>query len=150
MFFDKNAKFDEVLPLLPEYIHRKIIPDTGDILNHAAKVRIAQVRRFFGVPKTTLAKMLGTSYRQYLRYEDGLSALPVTVISFLAYFYNLSADFLCGLKDTPEKLYKGDPIDVNGFVLTSCWCVADNEAEPQISPFCHGYHMSSYRELSDR
>lgn len=124
MIFDKTAKFDDVWPLLPKYVHRGIIPDSDEHLNMAAKIRISQVREFYSVPKTTIAKMLGTSYRQYLRYESGGSVLPIAVISSLAYFYNLSADFLCGISDTPRKLYESDPIEVNGYRLTNCWCSA--------------------------
>ncbi len=150
MFFEKNAKFEKIWPLLPEYVHREIIPDTDALLNTAAKVRIAQVRIFYGVPKTTLAKMLGTSYRQYLRYESGDSVLPVAVISSLAIFYNLSADFLCGLCDVPSTLYTGEPMEVNGYRLTECWCTAEAQLAASVSPFGEKSMLSAFRVLSQK
>lgn len=150
MIFEKNAKFDEIWPLLPEYVHRGLIPDNDAILNTAAKVRIAQVRVFYGVPKTTLAKMLGTSYRQYLRYEGGDSVLPVSVISSLAIFYNLSADFLCGLCDTPSTIYKGEPMEVNGYRLTECWCTAEPQLAASVSAFGEKSLFSAFRNLTQK
>lgn len=150
MIFEKNAKFDEIWPLLPEYVHRGLIPDNDAILNTAAKVRIAQVRVFYGVPKTTLAKMLGTSYRQYLRYEGGDSVLPVSVISSLAIFYNLSADFLCGLCDTPSTIYKGEPMEVNGYRLTEYWCTAEPQLAASVSAFGEKSLLSAFRNLTQK
>lgn len=135
MNFSRNSKFDEIWPQLGNYVDRRIHPDTDDVLNYAAKIRIAQVRIFYGVPKTTLAKMIGTSYRQYLRYEEGGSVLPVYVLSSLAYFYNLSIDFLAGLKDEPQRLYQGDPVNVNGYVLTDCWQTAEPQAASEVRHF---------------
>ena len=150
MIFEKSTKFDKVWPLLSEYVHRRIIPDTDALLNTAAKVRIAQVRVFYGLPKTTLAKMLGTSYRQYLRYESGDSVLPVSVISSLSMFYNLSTDFLCGLSDTPVTLYKGEPIAVNGYRLTECWCTAEPQLAASISAFGEKTMLPAFRDFTEK
>lgn len=127
MNFDKSTKIEDTFTELSNSVHKKLIADSNELLNMGAKVRISQIRHFYGVPKTTLAKMIGTSYRQYLRYESGNSALPVYVISSLAYFYNLSADFLCGLSDKPSKLYNGEPKEVNGYLLKDFWGTAKNE-----------------------
>lgn len=86
-------------------------------LTEAAKIRISEIRRFYQVPKTSLADMLGTSYRQYLRFEEGMSVLPSWVLETLAMFYNLSVDFMSGLTDEPQTLYDGEYININGSTL---------------------------------
>ena len=99
-------------------------PDDDYFLNIWAKYRMEDIRRFYGVPKTVLAKMLGTTYRQYIRFEDGNSKVPVQVVSSLALFYNLSLDFICGLDNTPRKLYDGEAREVNGCKLSEIWGTA--------------------------
>lgn len=92
-----------------------------DMLQHdlteGAKIRISQIREFYKVSKTNLADMLGTSYRQYLRFEEGESTLPSWVLESLSLFYNLSVDFVSGLSDEPEVLYEGDYKNINGSTL---------------------------------
>ena len=63
-------------------------------LTLSAKLRISEIRAFFKISKTSLATMLGTSYRQYLRFEEGTSTLPSWVLQRIAIFYNLSLDFV--------------------------------------------------------
>lgn len=89
-------------------------------LNNGAKIRIKEIRRFYGVSRTTCANLLGTSYRQYLRYEEGSSALPAWVIEALAMFFNLSLDFFSGISDDPKALYQGEYMGVNGYFLPEC------------------------------
>ena len=84
-------------------------------LTLSAKLRISEIRAFFKISKTSLATMLGTSYRQYLRFEEGTSTLPSWVLQRIAIFYNLSLDFVSGLSNEPKVLYEGYYENVNGF-----------------------------------
>ena len=122
MNFDKETRqadtFEELMRSVRLY---RRDPDMADVLNTWTKERMQDIRRFYGVPKTVLARMLGTTYRQYIRFENDSSKIPVQVVSMLALFYNLSLDFVCGLDNTPRKLYEGEPLNVNGYTLSELW-----------------------------
>lgn len=90
-----------------------------DDLTQGAKIRIAEIREYYNVPKSSLARMLGTSYRQYIRFEQSGSVVPSWVLSALALFYNLSLDFVSGLIDEPYPLYEGEYKNINGECLSS-------------------------------
>lgn len=87
-------------------------------LTQGTKIRISQIREYYDVPKTSLARMLGTSYRQYIRFEQGSSVVPSWVLSSLSLFYNLSLDFVSGLSDEPRPLYDGGYKNINGECLS--------------------------------
>lgn len=125
MNFDKSTRHEDTLEELAHSVrHYRRDPDVDYFLNKWAKERMEDIRRFYGVPKTALASMLGTTYRQYIRYEGDSSKVPVQVVSALALFYNLSLDFICGLDNTPRKLYEGEPLNVNGCKLSETWGTA--------------------------
>lgn len=86
-------------------------------LTFSAKRRISEVRAFFKISKTSIASMLGTSYRQYLRFEEGTSVLPSWVLERVGIFFNLSLDFMSGLSNEPTVLYDGEYMNVNGYCL---------------------------------
>lgn len=103
---------------LESSISKKLhIDDLKDGFTYGAKYRIAEVREFFNVGKTDVAKMLGTTYRQYVRFEDGDSVLPSWVLSSVAFYFNLSLDFLSGASDEARALYDGEYKNVNGHFL---------------------------------
>ena len=103
MNFDKSTRHEDTLGELAQSVrHYRRDPDVAYFLNKWAKERMEDIRRFYGVPKTALASMLGTTYRQYIRYEGDSSKVPVQVVSALALFYNLSLDFLCGLPNVKD------------------------------------------------
>ena len=125
MNFDKSTRQEDTLQELAQAVrHYRRDPDVEYFLNVWAKERMEDIRRFYGVPKTVLAKMLGTTYRQYIRFEGDSSKVPVQVVSSLALFYNLSLDFMCGLDNKPRKLYEGEPLNVNGAKLSDVWGTA--------------------------
>lgn len=125
MNFDQSTRHEDTLEELAHSVHLyPRDPDMEFVLNIWAKLRMQDIRRFYGVPKTVLAKVLGTTYRQYIRFEGDRSKVPVQVVSSLALFYNLSLDFICGLDNTPRKLYDGEPMNVSGYTLTETWGTA--------------------------
>lgn len=93
------------------------VDDLKEDLTNGAKYRIAEVREFFQVSKTDVAKMLGTTYKQYLRFECEKSVLPSWVLSSIAFYFNLSLDFLSGASDEARALYEGQYKNVNGHLL---------------------------------
>lgn len=103
---------------LEKAISKKLkLDDLKDGFTYGVKVRISEVREFFKVSKTDVAKMLGTTYRQYVRFEDGDSVLPSWVLSSIAFYFNLSLDFLSGASDEARILYDGEYKNVNGHFL---------------------------------
>ena len=97
----------ELKEKLANAVSRGLAIGSDEQLTMGAKIRIGEIRRFYGVSKTCLAEVLGTSYRQYLRFEEGKSVLPSWVLEGIALFFNLSVDFVCGLSDEPRILYEG-------------------------------------------
>ena len=85
-----------------------LIINSDEQLTMGAKIRISEIRRFYGVSRSCLAEAIGTTYRQYIRFEEGRSTLPSWVLEVIALFFNLSVDFVCGISDEPRILYEGD------------------------------------------
>lgn len=52
-----------------------------------------------------IAEQLGITTQQYQLYESGKRKLPIDHLITLCKFYNISADYILGLIDTPRKLY---------------------------------------------
>ena len=46
-----------------------------------------------------IADILGTSQTMYARYERGANELPIHHLIVLCKYYNVSADYVLGLKD---------------------------------------------------
>lgn len=109
-FYEKGNICDFVSKGLP-------IGSGEDDQTAAVKIRMAEIREFYGVPKTAFVHMLGTTYRQYIRFEQGKSAVPCWVIAALSFYYNLSGDFILELTDEPFPLYDGDYQSLNGQCL---------------------------------
>ena len=47
-----------------------------------------------------IADVLGTSQTMYARYERGANEMPIRHLIALCKYYNVSADYILGLKDT--------------------------------------------------
>ena len=47
-----------------------------------------------------VADVLGTSQTMYARYERGANELPIHHLIALCKYYNVSSDYILGLKDT--------------------------------------------------
>lgn len=62
-------------------------------------IRIRQIRQGKGMTQTDVAKLLGTTQQHYARYENKASDIPANRIIELCHIFNVSADYLLGLKD---------------------------------------------------
>ena len=60
--------------------------------------RIKALREDNDLSQKEVAKMLNIAQRTYSGYETGTRAIPVAVLIELAKFYNVSLDWICGLK----------------------------------------------------
>lgn len=100
--------------LLADFVRKPnmtLMLDDDHFTNEIIKGRIKDIREFYGLQRTTIAKLLGTSYRQYVRYEEGNSTMPAPIIIYIAVFYNLSLDFVMGMTNEPSIIYNGDYMD---------------------------------------
>ncbi len=64
--------------------------------------RIRDIREDKDLTQQHLANMLHVSQTTYSRYESGELDIPSAVLIQLAYFHNVSVDYLLGLTDNPE------------------------------------------------
>lgn len=61
--------------------------------------RIRDLREDHDKTQQEIAEVLGTSQTMYARYERGANELPVRHLIALCRFYNVSADYILGLKE---------------------------------------------------
>lgn len=53
-----------------------------------------------------VGKIIGTSQKQYSRWETGEAEIPLHHMITLAKFYNISMDYITGIVNTPYQLPK--------------------------------------------
>lgn len=61
--------------------------------------RIRDLREDKDLSQTQLAEILNISQSTYSRYESGYLDVPSEVLISLSRFYNVSVDYILGLKD---------------------------------------------------
>lgn len=61
--------------------------------------RIRNLREDKDLSQIELAKILNVSQATYSRYENGFLDIPSEVLIELSKFYNVSVDYILGLKD---------------------------------------------------
>lgn len=65
---------------------------------------IRELREDHDLKQKDIAKLLGTTQQVYSRYENGENEIPVRHIITLCKFYNVSADYVLGLKKIQQTL----------------------------------------------
>ena len=70
------------------------------------RTRIRNVREDRDITQTAMAKLLNKSQQGYNHIEMGRAELKIEDLISICKFFNLSADYLIGLTDTPRKLYE--------------------------------------------
>lgn len=68
--------------------------------------RLKDLREDKELNQTEVGRILGTSQKQYSRWETGETEIPFHHLITLAKFYNISLDYIAGLTNTPYKLPK--------------------------------------------
>lgn len=61
--------------------------------------RIKDLREDSDNTQKAIAKFLNVAQNSYSNYENGLRSIPSTIIIQLAFFYNTSTDYICGITD---------------------------------------------------
>lgn len=62
--------------------------------------KLKDLRTERGLSQANIAVLLKTSQQHYGKYENGRIPLPIDHLITLCKFYNVSADWLLGLKET--------------------------------------------------
>ena len=68
--------------------------------------RLKDLREDNDLTQEDIAKLLKTTRQQVSKWETGAQMMGVDKYIILAKYYNVSADYLLGLIDRAEKLYK--------------------------------------------
>lgn len=69
----------------------------GDYMDYIKIIR--DLREDHDLTQQQVADMLGTSQTMYARYERGANELPIRHLIALCKFYNVSADYILGIKN---------------------------------------------------
>ena len=65
--------------------------------------RIRDLREDHDKTQQEIAEILGTSQTMYARYERGANEMPIRHLIVLCKYYNVSADYILGLKDVMKR-----------------------------------------------
>lgn len=68
--------------------------------------RLKDMREDCDMSQEEVAKILKIQQVQYSRYERGEREIPIRHMIKLAEYYNVSMDYLCGIKKAPTPLHK--------------------------------------------
>ena len=69
-----------------------------------SKYRLKDLREDADLTQAELAKKLFMHTTQYRRYEAEERDIPLSVAKRLAYFFNVSIDYIAGIESTPKTL----------------------------------------------
>ena len=59
---------------------------------------LRELREDHDIKQSTIARVLGTTQQVYSRYENGVNEMPIRHLRTLCEYYNVSADYVLGLK----------------------------------------------------
>lgn len=95
------------------------LPDLGDIVQSAspANYRIKALRTENGLTQTDLANILDVSQKEYWRYEQEGYSINIVKLGLIAFFYNVSLDWIAGICNEKKPIFKDQQTSVNGYVL---------------------------------
>lgn len=65
---------------------------------------LRDLREDLDLKQNYIASMLNTTQQMYSKYESGQTELPLRHLIILCKFYNVSADYVLGLKSEKQKL----------------------------------------------
>lgn len=68
-------------------------------MDYKYQKRIKDLREDHDKTQSEIAQVLGTSQTMYARYERGANELPIHHLITLCQYYNVSSDYILGLKE---------------------------------------------------
>lgn len=63
--------------------------------------RLQWIRDCKNITQKEVAEAIGVKQQQYSRYEKGINIMPVTYLTQICKFLNVSSDYILGLSDEP-------------------------------------------------
>lgn len=79
--------------------------------------RIRTLREENKLPQTLLAKILNVTHKEYWRLESQDYKPNIIRLVELAYFYNVSLDYIMGITDIKTPISKENTFVLNGYCL---------------------------------
>ncbi len=70
------------------------------------RTRIRNIREDHDLTQSEIGKLLQKSQQGYNHIETGRAELKIEDLVILCRFYNISADYMIGLSDTPSPIKK--------------------------------------------
>ena len=70
------------------------------------RTRMRNIREDRDITQSEIGKLLQKSQQGYNHIETGRAELKIEDLAILCRFYNLSADYIIGLSDTPTPIKK--------------------------------------------
>lgn len=62
---------------------------------------LRELREDRDIKQAEIAALLHTTQQVYSRYENGVNEMPIRHLRTLCQFYNVSANYVLGLQETP-------------------------------------------------
>lgn len=66
--------------------------------------RIKWIRDCKNITQAEISRYLGIKQQQYARYEKGINIMPVTYLSKICMYLDVSADYILGLTDDEKPV----------------------------------------------
>lgn len=70
------------------------------------KLRLKTIRRINDYTQNDIAKLLNVTQRTYSKYETGELSIKINQLVILSNFYKVSTDYLLGLKEKDDIIFK--------------------------------------------
>ena len=64
--------------------------------------RLLELRKQKKLTQREVAQELHIHISKYRAYDSGKRPIPITILVHLAFFYDVSTDYIIGFSDTPE------------------------------------------------
>ena len=79
------------------------------------KLQLAYLRKRKGITQQKLAEIVGTSYQNISKWENGITMPDITVLPVLAECFEVTTDQLLGLVALQDEGYQEEKTDTNEF-----------------------------------
>ena len=79
------------------------------------KLQLAYLRKRKGITQQKLAEIVGTSYQNISKWENGITMPDITVLPVLAECFEVTTDQLLGLVALQDAGYQEEKTDTNEF-----------------------------------
>ncbi|MCH5252276.1 MAG: methyltransferase domain-containing protein [Lachnospiraceae bacterium] len=78
-------------------------------------LQLAKLRRQKGITQQELAEIIGTSFQNISKWENGITMPDITILPVLAGYFHISVDELLGLIPLKNEIYLSEETDTEDF-----------------------------------